>query len=211
MKMLIAIPMKDPAISKSRLSPWMKPEERRVLAARMFEGTLRFFRTAYAEYDIAVVTSSLTVWEMADSYGARVIHEGRQAGLNRAATLAASHAAQHGYARLAIVPGDVPVWLRQEVDMLFSHTGDAQAVIAESHDGGTNMLTLPPLPRFGYCYGLKSAAKFEKKLLARGLNVTRYRLPFVSCDIDTIQDCSLLGGGQYADKAEPDTTRGRDG
>lgn len=192
MKTLIAILMKDPAASKSRLAPWMKPDARRLLALRMFEGTLTFFRNSFPEYDVAVVTSSTVVSGLATSLGAATIGETTAAGLNAAASLAMAYAREHGYARAALVPADIPVWMKDEVARLFALSEESDLVIAEAHDGGTNLILQSPFISLGYCYGPRSAINLELSSRALGLEVSRSRLPFISRDIDTIYDLAAL-------------------
>jgi 2-phospho-L-lactate/phosphoenolpyruvate guanylyltransferase len=192
MKTLVAIPMKDPQHAKSRLAPTLDAKQRRRLALRLFERTLSFFESACADFDLAVVTASDTIARHACGHRAVVLREAAETGLNAAAIHAATYARERAYARLIIVPGDIPVWLRDEVARVLQLSLHIDIVLAEARDGGTNMLVMRPPRTFGFCYGPDSASRHEAMARAQGLSVTRCQLPFIGHDIDTVEDCQVL-------------------
>jgi 2-phospho-L-lactate/phosphoenolpyruvate guanylyltransferase len=193
MKTIITVAMKDPAHAKTRLSSTFNPASRRKLALGLFDRALSFFSRAYPEHELAVVTASTLIAQHARLYGALVIREHAEAGLNEAAGLAVDYAIRHGYERVAIVPGDIPIWLREEVDQLLARARRFECVVAQAHDGGTNMLILSPPRRLDFCYGAQSASRYEALAKSLGMSCTRGLLPFISRDIDTVEDCLLLG------------------
>ncbi|NML32357.1 2-phospho-L-lactate guanylyltransferase [Paraburkholderia antibiotica] len=192
MKTLVAIPMKAPARAKTRLAPAMNDRQRERLALLMFERTLGFFRGYWPDFDVMAVTDAGEIAALAERHGAGLLLETREAGLNAAAAQALRHALERGYERLVIVPGDVPVWLRAEVARVLALSRRHALTLAESYDGGTNLLALAPPQPFEFHYGPQSAARHARSARRRGLSVARCCLPFLARDIDTAADCVEL-------------------
>lgn len=192
MSLAIAIPMKDPALSKTRLSGHLMDATRQRLALAMFEHTLAVFRESYPGQPVMTVTASACIAQSARQLGAGVIHEPSADGLNAAATLAADWAALAGYRSLLIVPSDIPVLLRSEIDQLLSLGTRHQAVIAESIDGGTNALLLSPPDCLPFYYGPGSALIHYIAACCRQLRCLRVKLTHLSRDVDTPQDLLML-------------------
>ena len=192
MNTLIAIPMKDLPHAKSRLSPVLDAAQRQRIVFDLFQRTLQFFNSHFPACDVAVVTSSAAIAVRARAAGARVLHELADAGLNAAATVAADWAMAHDYQRLIVVPADIPVLLRAEVDSLLHLAQRCQMVIAEARDGGTNMLLLSPPQAIVFQYGIDSARKHEQYAMAHGMTVQRCYLPFIGHDLDTPADLLVL-------------------
>lgn len=189
---LVAIPMKDPAQSKSRLSPALSPARRQRLALALFDRTLRFFRTAFPQFDVLVVTASAAVAERSSTAGAAVLNEQAEHGLNAAAVAAAGWAVDRAYARLILVPADIPVLLREEVERMLALGSRCELAIAEARDGGTNMLLMTPPRAFAFQYGHESARRHEAAAHALGMRACRCTLPFMAHDLDTPADCLVL-------------------
>lgn len=205
MKTLIAIPMKAPARAKTRLAPAMADSQRERLAVRLFARTLAFFRRYWPEFDVVAVTDAEEIATLAARHGAGVLLEAREAGLNAAAALALQYAWKRGYDRLVIVPGDVPVWLRAEVSRLLALSQRHALTLAESYDGGTNLLALSPPQPFTFHYGAQSASLHARAAELAGLSVARCRLPFLARDIDTAADCLALVRTQERRRGERST------
>ncbi|WP_207005479.1 2-phospho-L-lactate guanylyltransferase [Trinickia mobilis] len=192
MKTLVAIPMKDPLRAKTRLASVFETPERSRLAMALFERTLAFFHHACADFDVVVVTASETIARCAREGGAIVLREAGERGLNAAAARAAAYAGARSYGRLIIVPADIPIWLREEVEHVLTLSLRVNVALAEAHDGGTNMLIMTPPRPFEFSYGTGSADLHEAAAHTHGLSVARCRLPFIGHDIDTPDDCLAL-------------------
>lgn len=192
MKTLVAIPMKDLAQAKSRLSPVLDASQRERLVLGLFDRTLAFFRSAFPQFDVTIVTASVQLAARAQAAGALVLRETAATGLNAAASSAARWAIAHDYQRLLIVPADIPVLLREEVAQMLALTETCQVAIAEARDGGTNMLLMSPPRDMPFQYGLGSARRHEAVARANGLRAKRRYLPFLGHDLDTPGDCLVL-------------------
>ena len=192
MKTLVAIPVKDLGQAKSRLSPVLDASQRARLVLGLFDRTLHFFRSAFPEFDMTIVTASVQLAARAQAAGAQVLRENAATGLNAAVSSAAQWAIAHDYQRLMIVPADIPVLLREEVEQMVALTETYQVAIAEARDGGTNMLLMSPPRDIPFQYGLGSARRHETVARANGLSAKRRYLPFLGHDLDTPADCLVL-------------------
>ncbi|MEM8870915.1 MAG: 2-phospho-L-lactate guanylyltransferase [Pseudomonadota bacterium] len=182
---LVAVPMKDPARSKTRLSDAMAPEARHALARYLFKRTLELLREAQrlAEFDLVVVTGSEQVTAMAGSAGVSVLDEGPVAELSAAATRAAAWAAARGYRRFCVIPADLANPRPQDLAEFIGCPADA--AICPSTDLGTNAILVSPPTAIRFAYGPRSATAHIKNAKQAGL--TPRILPFESLrfDIDT--------------------------
>lgn len=195
--LLVVVAMKAPCDAKTRLAPGLADGARSRLAVAMFEHTLAFFAAHYPDLALASVTPSLEIAARAQRLGAAAILEGRARGLNAAAARAARWGAAQGYPHLLLVPADVPVWSKTEVDALLAAAAAHAVVIAEATDGGTNALLLREPVTTPFRFGPDSARRHEQAALAQGRSCLRLRLPCLSRDVDHPEDLpqvhALLG------------------
>lgn len=194
MKTLVTVFMKDPRASKTRLKEVMTSAQRASTSLALFEHTLRFFLQHFPMFDRLVVTPSSLIACAAQAAGASVLQDPTPGGLNNAAKAALARAAQWGYQRLVLVPADVPVWRKSEVDALLTASARNDVVIGRSRDGGTNAL-LVHIPRalsFHFHYGPASATRHAEFCSSASLSVAVSEQTFLSQDLDTPSDWASL-------------------
>ncbi|MES2999638.1 MAG: 2-phospho-L-lactate guanylyltransferase [Pseudomonadota bacterium] len=194
MKTVVAIPMKDAAESKTRLAGAMSAVQRERMALALFRRAQTFFAVQFPGFERLVVTPSPRIAAMATDAGAVSLMEQGPCGLNHAAGCAFRWAREHGFDRLLVVPADIPVWLRAEVDELLEHGRTHPLVIARAHDGGTNalLIDLTQAVHFDFRYGPDSASRHGQAAADAALCSTTRTWPFLSHDIDTVDDCLVL-------------------
>jgi 2-phospho-L-lactate guanylyltransferase len=194
MRTVVVVPMKDAAVSKTRLAAAMPAAERERMSLALFRRAQDFFTVQYPEFERLVVTSSPRIAALANDWGASVLMEAGVPGLNAAVLSSFDWARQAGYERFLAVPADIPVWLRAEVDELLQEGTRHPVVIARAHDGGTNalLIDLSRADRFEFRYGLDSARRHAESARARALRVTIRTWPFLGHDIDTVDDCLIF-------------------
>lgn len=194
MKTLVVIPMKDAAASKTRLAAVIPATEREQMSLALFRRVQNFFRLQFPHFDRLVVTASPHISAMSEMCGACVLMEEGPPGLNAAVRAGFVWARDAGFERLLVVPADIPVWLRTEVDELLEQGAHSPVVIARAHDGGTNalLLDLRNMERFDFRYGVDSARLHAAASNALGHKVTTRTWAFLSHDLDTVDDCLLL-------------------
>ncbi len=198
MRTLVAIPMKDARDSKTRLANALSDAERERLARSLFVRSQSFFATYFPHFSRLVVTPSEQMGQLASEAGAQVLKEAAATGLNQAAGAAFHWARRNGFDRLLIVPADIPVWLQHEVHALLQHGDSVDVAIARAHDGGTNglLIHLARVAQFEFRYGSGSAQEHAQFCREAGMRSVVCHLPFIGRDIDTADDCLVMGESQ---------------
>lgn len=191
MTVAAAILMKDPSEAKTRLRPALDDETRAGLALLLFDNTLGFLLASH-DGPVGVVTRSPAIAERAAARGATVIAEPEGGDINAAATLASAWARRIGADGLLVMHADIPGLVRDEFQLLLAAGGEADVVIAASHDGGTNALLLTPPDAISFRFGLNSAAVHEAAAIAAHRRVTRLALQQLSRDVDRPADLASV-------------------
>lgn len=191
-ELIIAIPMKSPVFAKTRLAENLSVMQRQQLAIGLFQHTVAFFRQTYPEFPTVVVTASQEVAQIATSLAAYVLDEKVENGLNNAANLAKNWAMQKKFHALLIVPADIPVLHKTEIDTLLQLSKNFSVVIAESIHGGTNALLVSPPNSLTFQYGKNSATLHAALAKRKQLDYYRLQCYHLSRDIDTLPDLMAL-------------------
>jgi 2-phospho-L-lactate/phosphoenolpyruvate guanylyltransferase len=186
---VVAMPVKSFDSAKSRLAGTMPGARRERLARALFLRTQRFFASSFPEFDRVIVTPSVDVQKLCERVAAKCVLEPRLEGLNKAAERATDWATLQGYDRIVVIPSDIPVWIRSEVNLLLDCAASHDVVVARAHDGGTNALVITLPARFEFCYGPNSAARHLESAWSSGLSAAACRPLFLSHDLDTPEDC----------------------
>jgi len=188
----VAVPVKEFAGAKRRLSSLLTSQQRQALAAAMLEDVL----AALADAPIAgimVNTIDPVATELAGRYGARVITDDARDGHTGAVAAMARILAEEGNDMLAL-PGDIPRVTAAEIAAVIEARRAAPSLtIVPAHDGrGSNaVLCSPPLVmplRFGDDSFLPHLAAAR----ALGIEPTIVRLPGIGLDIDQPDDVHAL-------------------
>ena len=111
-------------------------------------------------------------------------------GLNDAVAEGTSAGASAGATALLVLPFDVPLVTRRELEALFAT--DADVVVARSDDGGTSGLLRRPPAAIAARFGPDSARSHAGAAGVAGLRVRSLRLPGLSLDVDEPGDLRRL-------------------
>jgi 2-phospho-L-lactate/phosphoenolpyruvate guanylyltransferase len=192
------VPVKALAAAKGRLSPWLSPLERRLLAIAMFEDVVGALRATPGLPAPLVVSPDREMWRRAEAIGCRVVEEpGGGEGLNAALRLAAGRA---GDERLLVVAADLPLASASGLRRVLEAAALAPVAVVPSHDGdGTNVLAWREPASFAPRFGPESAARH---LSVPG--AVRVDDPGLAMDVDTVEDLRLVAG-----RVDPDSVTGR--
>lgn len=193
MKTCIVIPMKDPRLSKQRLSMALPSAQRQQLALTLFKQTLAFFNRHFPELPVLVVTGSTRISDLAERHGAMALLESEPAGLNGAARAAARWCCDHGFDSQLLIPADIAVLDEQEIRHLLSHQRKSRSmVICPAEDGGTNALLTTPPNVLPFCYGIDSCHAHLQAAVKRGVHCTQLKLENLAFDVDQPADLEQL-------------------
>jgi 2-phospho-L-lactate guanylyltransferase len=175
--MLTAIvPMKSPALAKSRLAAVLDGASRQALAQQMLDHVLGVLREA-----------GLASVRVAGS-------DGGKGDLNADVTEAARLVEAEGATHLLLVMADLPYLAAADIAALIEAGRDRPVVIAEAKDGGTNAMLLrpPTVLDFAFATHRPSATFHADSARKVGIEPAIVRRPGLARDIDTPADLAAL-------------------
>ena len=145
---------------------------------------------------IIVATSDQAVADHASHSGATVFEEQEQRGHSHSADAAARRAMSLGAATVLLLPIDVPLVTKAEIENLIGAAEQLNAggvIIVPSSDGtGTNALVRTPPDAIASCFGPGSFLAHLDQAQQRGVPATVLRPAGLLFDIDTPEDVEEL-------------------
>jgi 2-phospho-L-lactate guanylyltransferase len=192
------IPAKPFAAGKSRLAALLGTEQRAALNRQLFGRVLDAVLGCIAHDRVAVVTSDAFLLAMMRGLGVHAIEE-TGGGLNAALGLACRYAAKHGAGAVAVLPCDLPMVTRADIEALLATCPPSPAcVIApDDQEEGTNGLILaPPDPDF-FRFGPESFQAHLEVARSRGMALRILRRPGLAHDLDTPESYRQFAKHQF--------------
>lgn len=186
------LPVKAPKDAKQRLSGFLGPSQREALARLMFEEMLSTLRSVAGLDRIVVITSDAVAAERARAHNVDVFEEQEQRGHSHSADAAALRAMQLGATTVVLLPIDVPLVTKAEIEHLISEAGPGLIVVPSADGTGTNALVRTPPNVIRSCFGPDSFRKHVDQAQTLGVPVKVLRPPGLLFDIDTPEDISEL-------------------
>jgi 2-phospho-L-lactate guanylyltransferase len=188
------VPVKEIDGAKQRLSAFLNPDQRRILAATMLRDVLRALVQVSELAGIAVVTLDPHATELAVKLGARVITEGARDGHTGAVTAGGRVLLREERAGMLTVPGDIPRIQPEEVRaLLAAHRPGPSFTIAPAHDEkGSNAVLLTPADSVKLRFGDDSYFPHLDAARQAGIEPTIVPLPGIGMDIDHAVDLAMF-------------------
>ena len=178
------IPVSKFKNAKTRLSPFLSEEEREKLLKVMLHDVTDTLKK-YVD-KIFIISRDEDVLSYAESLNLETILENENSNLNKALTQAMKYC--KGKARkVIIVPSDVPLIGKTNVQMLIDASKSLDFIIVPSKGGGTNMIIMKPMAihtkyeGFSYKEHLKAAER-------KKLNPQVHDSFFMALDVNTAED-----------------------
>jgi len=193
-RLLVAIPMKDQADAKTRISGCCAPDGREALVLHLLGQTVEKLRAAKrlgAVFDIAIVTTSPRIRGCALKDGLETIAD-LGIGLSGAAASARAWAEAKGYDALCIVPGDLADPTPQDLAVLLAQPTEGRITLCAALDMGTNAMLMPLPNRIAFQYGAESFHRHRRAALRAGLEPRTLLLPSLRRDVDRMADLAFL-------------------
>ena len=185
------LPVKRLADAKSRLRESYGEQARAGMAAALLEDALALCAAA----DFLrwwVVTEDAEVVERAQAAGLGALPD-RGDGLNAALAGAAIELTAGGAASVTIVPSDVPLATRADIeDILDTGATSEMVVVPSARDGGTNALYLRPPDLTAPRFGRASLEAHVASAQALGVRCSILELPRLALDLDTPEDVAAF-------------------
>ncbi|WP_296887298.1 2-phospho-L-lactate guanylyltransferase [uncultured Methanobrevibacter sp.] len=178
------IPVSKFKNAKTRLSPFLTEEEREELLKAMLHDVTDTLKR-YVD-KIFIISRDEDVLNYAEKLNLDTILEDENSNLNKALVQAMKYC--KGKAKkIIIVPSDVPLIGKTNVQMLIDASKSLDFIIVPSKGGGTNMIIMKPMAirtRFeGFSYKEHVQAAERKKL-----NPQVHDSFFMALDVNTAQD-----------------------
>lgn len=194
--MIVALlPVKSPKNAKQRLTGFLTPEQRELLARTMFEEVLATLGKVRGLDLIAVATSDPAIAERARAAGVEVFDENEQISHSHSADLAAQKASALGATSVILLPIDVPLVTTAEIESLVeaaAETGHGLIVVPSGDGTGTNALVRTPPNSTKACFGPGSFRAHCGQAESLGIPLRVMRPPGLLFDIDTPGDVAEL-------------------
>lgn len=170
--------------AKTRLSPFLSEEEREKLLKVMLHDVTDALKK-YVD-KIYIISRDEDVLDYAKKLNLGTIREDEDSNLNKALTQAMKYC--KGKARkIIIVPSDVPLLGKTNVQMLIDASKSLDFIIVPSKGGGTNMIIMKPMAIHTKFEGL-SYKKHVQTAERKKLNPQVHDSFFMALDVNTTED-----------------------
>ena len=170
--------------AKTRLSPFLSAEERENLLKAMLRDVTDTLKKHVDK--IFIISRDEDVLRYAESLNVNTIQENDNSNLNKALTQAMK-ICKGKTRKIIIVPSDIPLIGKTNVQMLIDASKSLDFIIVPSKGGGTNMIIMKPMAihtRFeGFSYQEHIKAAERKKL-----NPQVHDSFFMALDVNTTED-----------------------
>ena len=194
------IPAKSFSGAKQRLSTFLQPHERRLLARAMLTDTLTACSQATGLAGMGVVTCDREVAEVAGACGAEILWEAQAQGHSQAVAFGVQVCRQRGSPTMLTLPGDLPLLSAAAVQAIIAPPEPPVPVVLVPNrdDLGTNAIVLSPPDCLPLAFGHDSFQRHLRLAAERHLEVEIRRLPRVALDIDEPGDLALFAAQQVS-------------
>lgn len=188
------VPVKPLRRGKSRLSSVLNEDERTLLNQNMLVNTVKILSTVKKIDNILVVSRDPAALTLARDFGARTVLEDGNPELNTALSRAALVARNYRANEILILPADLPLLTREEIEDVLEHTGNPPEVIIspDRRRDGTNLLYINPEGLINFLYGIGSFNKHLDLAKKAGARVEIIESTSLGLDLDTPEDLKLL-------------------
>lgn len=186
------LPVKDPRNAKQRLSTLLTAPQREALARAMYEQVLDTLLSVEGLDRVVVVTSDPAAARLAQRRRVEVFEEREQQGHSHSADTAARRAMDLGATTVILLPIDVPLVTKSEIEQLIAAAGPGVVIVPSSDGTGTNALVRTPPNAIQSRFGPSSFRAHVDQAEALGLAVKVLRPPGLVFDIDTPEDIAEL-------------------
>jgi 2-phospho-L-lactate/phosphoenolpyruvate guanylyltransferase len=189
------VPVKRFDQAKQRLSEVLDGAGRAALAAAMLGDVLEQLSGTAGLTGVLVVTSDMEATVIAGGFGAAVLTDPADSGVNDAVAHGVSRLGPLGASSAIITPSDIPFVTSEELSSVLAALEQTAVVLAPAtRDGGTNILGLSPPDVMAPAFGQDSFARHSA--VAHDLRPAVILLEGAGRDIDVPAD--LARGPAFA-------------
>ena len=178
------IPVSKFKNAKTRLSPFLSEEERESLLKVMLQDVTDTLKKHVDK--IFIISRDEDVWNYAKKLNLDTILEDENSNLNKALKQAMKYC-KGKVKKIIIVPSDVPLIGKTNVQMLIDASKSLDFIIVPSKGGGTNMIIMKPMAIHTRFEGL-SYKKHVQAAERKKLNPQVHDSFFMALDVNTAED-----------------------
>jgi 2-phospho-L-lactate guanylyltransferase len=156
------VPAKRFSHAKTRLAPVLTRPERSQLARAMLHDVMTVLSSVKELAGILVVSGDPSVARVVHPFGARLVYDVLETGVNDAVREGLNALTRDRKAGVMIIPGDVPFTTPAELQTVLRTMVERMIVLTPaSHDGGTNCLAMADPCGIPPCFGEGSFIKHQ--------------------------------------------------
>jgi 2-phospho-L-lactate guanylyltransferase len=190
------VPVKRLSHAKQRLSPLLSGPERAALARAMLHDVLTTLCATPELSGIVVVSGDPLAANLATLFGARVVGDMLETGVN-AAVGQGLRTLETPSAAVLVVPADVPFATVADLRLVISELGRYPVVLVPaSSDGGTNALAMRKPGLIAPSFGDDSFARHQALARRGGADCGIVRTEGLGRDIDCPEDLLFWSGSK---------------
>lgn len=188
------IPVKPLRRGKSRLAGALSENERTELNRTLLEHTLKTLSGLKELEEVLVISRDPQALTIARNHGARTVREDGQPELNTALKRATVIAQVYATRGVLVLPADLPLITREDVQTLIQHADDPPVVVIapDRHGKGTNALLMSPSGLIEYDFGEDSFQHHCDRVRASGARLEIVDLPSLGLDLDIPEDLEII-------------------
>lgn len=184
------LPVKPLHLGKSRLHPYLEPEEIYQLNMDLFAGTYARMDSCNSIDRILVVSKDDTILKMVEAWGGLALREQSPTSLNKALEQAFETIKQKGGGAVLVIPADLPQMQTKDLESLISlgKAKDFVVIVPDYNQTGTNALFMSRPGLIRPMFGRKSFQKHVRQSSEKSVELTVWLNQFMQSDLDTHQD-----------------------
>jgi 2-phospho-L-lactate/phosphoenolpyruvate guanylyltransferase len=191
MKTFAIVPIKRFENAKTRLSSILDTDDRIRLSLLMLEDTLQILSAVHSLSQLITVSADKRVGEIAVKYGANLLLEEKERGVNSAVALADSYCMKKAADATMVIPHDLPLLDSTDISKaceLAENESRCIVICPSLRYDGTNMLLRKPPSIIATFYDADSYNMHVKAAIRLGIPVKRLFSKALMHDIDTPED-----------------------
>lgn len=178
------IPVSKFSNAKTRLSPFLELKERENLLKAMLKDVTKSLKPIVDE--IVIISADKEVLEYANELEVLTLVENEGLNLNTAIEQAMDWC-RHKTKKVFIVPSDIPLISKVNIDALIESAKSIDFIISPSKGGGTNGLIIKPLS-IDMKFGSFSFKNHVKEAAKNDFEPVIYDSFYMSLDVNTAED-----------------------
>jgi 2-phospho-L-lactate guanylyltransferase len=196
------VPVKPLRRAKSRLASVLSRDERAALSQEMLIHTLDVLKEVPGIERVLVVSRDSRALALARDVGAHTVTERGEPQLNSALVRATLVARGYGVSGVLVLPADLPLVQKEDIEMLLSRAKDPPVVVIapDRHRKGTNALLASPPGLIEYDFGPDSFKMHQERAKAAGARIEICELSSLGLDVDLPEDLEILRSEEEPEK-----------